>query len=84
MSYQRFINRYSYSVLYNFVFLDVFIALLPVVQMNQHVCQVMIKLYALSLLELLHLLDLLLLLNCHVGHLIVHGWLLLLMRLLLC
>lgn len=51
--------------------------------MNQHVCQIMIELYTLSLLELFHLLDLLLLLNGHVRHLIVHWGLLLLMRLLL-
>ena len=76
MSYQRFINRYSYSVLNDLVFFDIFIALLAIIKMNQHVCEVVIELDAFSLLELLHLLDLLLLLNGHVRHLIVHGWLL--------
>ena len=52
--------------------------------MNKHVREVVLKFQALLLLELLHLLDLLLLIHCHVGHLVVHGrGLLLLIRMLL-
>jgi hypothetical protein len=42
--------------------------------MNKHVREVVLEFQALLLLELLHLLDLLLLIHCHVGHLVVHGW----------
>ena len=66
------------------ILLDVIIALLTIIEMNEHVCEVVLKFQALLLLELLHLLDLLLLIHCHVRHLIVHGRrLLLLTRLLL-
>ena len=52
--------------------------------MNQHVREVVLKFQALLLLQFLHLLDLLLLIHCHVGHLVVHGrGLLLLIRMLL-
>jgi len=52
--------------------------------MNEHVSEIMLKFQALLLLELLHLLDLLLLIHCHVRHLVVHGrGLLLLTRFLL-
>jgi hypothetical protein len=51
--------------------------------MNQHVCEVVLKFQALLLLELLHLLNLLLLIHCHVRHLVVHGWGLLLLTLML-
>jgi hypothetical protein len=51
---------------------------------NQHVREVVLKFQALLLLQFLHLLDLLLLIHCHVGHLVVHGrGLLLLTRMLL-
>jgi len=40
--------------------------------MNQHVGEIVIKLKSLLLLKLLHLLDLLLLLNGHMWHLIIH------------
>ena len=40
--------------------------------MNQHVGEIVIKLKALLLLQLLHLLDLLLLLDGHMWHLIIH------------
>ena len=70
--------------MYDLVLLDILIALLPIVEMNKHVREVVLKLQALLLLELLHLLDLLLLIHGHVGHLVVHGWgLLLLTRMLL-
>ena len=52
--------------------------------MNQHVRKVVLKFQTLLLLQFLHLLDLLLLIHCHVGHLFVHGrGLLLLTRMLL-
>lgn len=51
--------------------------------MNQHVCEVVLKFQALLLLQFLHLLDLLLLIHCHVWHLVVHGWGLLLLTLML-
>ena len=52
--------------------------------MNQHVREVVLKFQALLLLQFLHLLDLLLLIHCHVGHLVVHGrGLLLLIRMVL-
>ena len=47
--------------------------------MNQHVREVVLKFQALLLLQFLHLLDLLLLIHCHVWHLVVHGWGLLLL-----
>jgi hypothetical protein len=51
---------------------------------NQHIGEIVLKFQALLLLELLHLLDLLLLIHCHVGHLVVHGrGLMLLIRMLL-
>ena len=66
------------------ILLDVLIALLAIIKMNEHVREVVLKFQALLLLELLHLLDLLLLIHCHVRHLIVHGGgLLLLTRILL-
>ena len=66
------------------ILLDVLIALLAIIKMNEHVREVVLKFQALLLLELLHLLDLLLLIHCHVRHLIVHGRrLLLLTRMLL-
>jgi hypothetical protein len=47
---------------------------------NEHVCEIVIKLYGLLLLQLLHLLHLLLLVHCHVRHLVVHRcWLLLML-----
>lgn len=41
--------------------------------MNQHVREVVLKFQALLLLQFFHLLDLLLLIHCHVWHLVVHG-----------
>ena len=62
----------SYRILNNLVLFDILVALFPIVQMNQHVGEIVIKLKALLLLKLLHLLDLLLLLDGHMWHLIIH------------
>jgi len=62
----------SYRILNNLVLFDILVALFPIVQMNQHVGEIVIKLKALLLLQLLHLLDLLLLLDGHMWHLIIH------------
>ena len=62
----------SYRILNNLVLFDILVALFPIVQMNQHVGEIVIKLKALLLLQLLHLLDLLLLLDSHMWHLIIH------------
>ena len=68
----------------DFVLFDVLIALLTIIEVNQHVSEVVLKFNALLLLELLHFLDLLLLIHCHMRHLVVHGrGLLLLNRMLL-